>query len=137
MHRLKDKSGFVLYLTVFIILFISSLFIGAIIFMTVDTQISENMQKDLQASYLAEAGFEYGVYSLRRNISWMTGNFSYPDGSENHVLVNFDSNSSVMTSMGKLPDLYQKTLQANVTITPGAPLNTVSIRMQEDTFKIW
>ena len=68
----KGNKGIALLLALFSLLFISLLVVAFLDTVTIDQQIATNQIKDMQASFLADAGVEYAVYKLKASNSYDT-----------------------------------------------------------------
>ena len=119
---MKNKKGVALLLTLFIMLFISLVFIALSEILTSDTLITGNLQEDTRATYLAEAGFEHAVYNLQQNDSWTSGggftsNQVIPTGGTDYYKIKYPSTSGMIESVGHVAATgFEKTLWAKVVV---------------------
>jgi Tfp pilus assembly protein PilX len=126
---MKNKKGIALILALFTLLFISLLVVAFLDMITIDQKITTNQIRDLQASFIADAGVERAIYNLRQDDehSGTGGDVSGPaPGSAYNVVVSDDTITSTGTFKG-----FSHTLEVKYKLTESEPLNIVKI----DTWK--
>ena len=132
---LKNKNGFALLLTLFLILFISMLFVALLNLFTTDIHITGNQKNDTQALYIAEAGIEDAIYHLRQDKNWASDGLApvdFPAGSGNKYTVTYPVNIGIISSVGALKAGYSKTIESKVSVSGTAPPYTVTFIYWEE-----
>lgn len=122
--KLSNQKGALLLLTAFIILLMSILVIGYLEVATTETEIMRNHKLSTRALYIAEAGIEDAIYTLRQagNHHWTTGftDKIFPTGSTSSYTVTIDNSSYpsiVIISTGTVSSTYQRQIEVEITIS--------------------
>ncbi|MFQ5951833.1 MAG: hypothetical protein ACE5JK_00285 [Candidatus Omnitrophota bacterium] len=118
---MKNKKGIALILVLFTLLFISLLVVAFVDLATIDQQIVTNQVRDLQTSFIADAGVETAVYELRQDSGYggTGGDVEFPAGSGNTY--NVTVSGSTITSVGTVSD-FSRTIEVDFLIAgAGAP----------------
>jgi len=120
------EKGFALILAIFLMLFISLLFVSMFNMLTTEVAITGNMSKDAVALYLAEAGIERAVYELSQDNTWTsdgTIQTYLPSGqTDNYYYIVRAAGSNTVDATGYVgAENYSKTLRATVSISGTAP----------------
>ena len=123
---MKYESGFALILAIFLMLFISLLFVSMFNMLTTDVAITGNLGKDAVALYLAEAGVERAVYELSKDNIWTSDGsvpIYLPSGqTANYYYVVRAAGSDTVDATGYVgAESYSKTVRATVSISGIAP----------------
>lgn len=123
---MKCKSGFALILAIFLMLFISLLFVSMFNMLTTDVAITGNLGKDTVALYLAEAGVERAVYELSQDNAWTSDGTSliYLPSTQtaNYYYIVYAAGSDTVDATGYVgAETYSKTVRATVSISGAAP----------------
>ena len=95
--------------------------ISSLDMLTLNVQLAGNHERELKASYTADAGVEDAIDRLRDDSGWDAGltDVEFPAGSGNTYTVTIDNSKSrliVITSTGTVPNL-QRSLEVQVKIT--------------------
>ncbi|MFH0731529.1 MAG: hypothetical protein V2A72_01230 [Candidatus Omnitrophota bacterium] len=113
-----------LLLVVFIILVMTVLVIGYLQAATTETEIMRNHKMSTQALYIAEAGIEDAIYTIRQtgNSQWDAGfqNKEFPAGSGNTYTVVVDNSnypSVIITSVATVSSTYQRGVEAEIAVS--------------------
>jgi len=133
----KTRAGFILLLSVFVMLFLSLLFMYSFDLLTTDTMIIDNQRREGQALYLADAGIENALYQLRLDETWVSearpgtpADWTTFGGGEYAVERALDSN--MITSTARFTGGYSKSVQVTVLISGSAtPFNIEVLNWQE------
>jgi sugar lactone lactonase YvrE len=80
MEYVRSTAGFAMVTTLLLLMLLTTSATTALIGSGLQTRISSNLQRGLQATYLAEAGIQQAMYQLGRNIEWRTGIAETPLG---------------------------------------------------------
>lgn len=130
---MQNKKGIALILALFTLLFVSLLVVAFLDMATIDQQITTNQIRDLQASFIADAGVETAIYELKAqeeegDYSGTGGDVEFPSGSGNTY--NVSVSDSTITSIGTIGD-FSHTIEVDFSLTGGSSPYTVMI----DTWK--
>jgi len=131
---IKSESGFAFLLTLFLILFVSLLFVAIFNLLITDLQIASNQKQDTQALYISEAGIEYAISNLRQDRDWVADGEEtvFPAGSGNKYIVTYPVNTSILRSIAELSDGYTKTIEAEISISGNmSPFEVIVINWEE------
>lgn len=130
---MKEKQdGIALILALFTLLFLSLLVVVTLDMSTTDQQIVTNQIKDMQATYIADAGIENSVYQLRQNSSYTGtgGAVEFPIGSGNTYNVTVSGGDTII-STGTVGTFTRK-LEAKYSLSgSSAPYTVRIIRWKE------
>ncbi len=99
----RDEGGAALIIAIFALFFVSLLVIAFLDITQIDLQIVTNHTRDVQATYIGEAGIEYAIYQLLYvNSNWTGtgGDVSFAGGSYN-VAVAIAGSKRTIQSTGK------------------------------------
>ena len=125
---MPNQKGVVLLLTAFLILFMSIFVIGFLEVATTETEIMRNHSLSNNALYIAEAGIEDAIYTLRQagNHHWDEGftDKVFPAGSSSSYTVTVDNGdypTIVITSTGTVSGTFQRQVEAEISIS-GPPV---------------
>lgn len=138
----NNRRGVILLLTLFIILLMSILVIGYLEIAATETQIMRNHKLSTQALYIAEAGIEDAIYTLRQtgNHNWDTGftDKIFPAGSSSSYTVTIDNSDDpniVIVSTGTVPGAFQRRIEVEITLSgpPSSAPYPVNINYWKET----
>jgi len=124
------KKGIALLLALFTLLIISLLVVVLFELTATDLQISSNHYLKNQALYIADAGVEYGLSTLKSGAKIFPYTAELPSGSGNTYSVNYNASSGIITSTGRLSSGEQVRLEAKVSVT-GVPYRVKIIYWRE------
>lgn len=134
---MRGNKGIALLLALFSLLFISLLVVAFLDIVTIDRQIATNQIRDLQASFIADAGAETAIYELRQDdeYSGTGGDVQFPNPKDPNnpydTYYNVSVSGNTITSTGKLfTDTalrFSRTIEVNFSLTGGSLPYTVKI----------
>ena len=121
------SKGIALVLALFVLLFLSLLVVVSLDMSTTDQQIATNQIRDMQATYIADAGVEWAVYQLRQDDTYSgTGSpVEFPAGSGYTYNVSV-SGGDTISSVGTV-GVFTRTLQAEYSLSGTSSPYTVKI----------
>ena len=122
-----QQRGIALVLALFVLLFMTLLVVVSLDMSTTDQQIATNQIRDVQTTYIADAGVEWAVYQLRQDdtYSGTGGAVEFPTGSGNMYNVTV-SGGDTITSTGTIGS-FTRTLEVEYSLTGSAVPYTVKI----------
>jgi Tfp pilus assembly protein PilX len=115
----QDEQGSALILTLLILMVMSILIISALELLSTDLQIIDNHLRDIQATYIADAGIEDAIYELTQNFNWSTGftDKEFPSGSGSIYTVTVENNYPLVTiTSTSTVSGIQRTIEAQVEV---------------------
>lgn len=131
-YKMQKRKGVALILALFSLLFISLLVVAFLDMTTIEQQIVTNRLRDLESTFIADAGVETAVFELRQNKGYngTGGPLEFPSGSGNTYDVDVSVSTSTITSTGTVGNFLRK-LEVEFSLTGSSPPFTVEI----DTWK--
>jgi len=104
---MRSEKGVALVLALFVAVVISVVVVSMLDLTTTDLKVARNLQEELKAYYIAEAGAETAIRELKNDINWSDGfeNAQFPPGSNGSFTVTIshpDSSLIEITSVGKI-----------------------------------
>ncbi len=132
----KAQRGAALVVALIVMAVLALLTMSSLDMLTVNVQISGNHERELKASYIADAGIEDAIDRLRDDPNWNAGltNVEFPTGSGNTYTVTIDNSGYpliVITSTGTVPN-FQRSLEVQVKITgSSSPYKATTIYWKE------
>ncbi len=121
MAIMEDQRGAALVVALIVMSVLALLTIASLDMLTVNVQIVGNHARELRAAYIADAGVEDAIDTLRDTPSWDTGltNVEFPTDSGNTYTVAIDNSAYplvVITSTGTISS-FQRSLEVQVKMT--------------------
>jgi len=94
-------------LALFVAVVVSTMVVSMLDLTTTDLKVARNLQEELRAYYIAEAGAETAIKELKNDVNWSDGfeGVSFPPGSDGSFTVtisHLDSSLIEVTSVGKV-----------------------------------
>ncbi len=132
----EGQSGVALVVALMVMAVLALLTISSLDMLTVNVQLSGNHERELKASYIADAGVEDAIDRLRDDPNWNAGltNVEFPTDSGNTYTVTIDNSgypSIIITSTGTVPN-FQRSLEVQVKVTgPSSPYLVTTMYWKE------
>lgn len=117
----EEQRGAALVVALIVMSVLALLTISSLDMLTLNVQLGGNHERELKASYMADAGVEDAIDRLRDDSGWDAGltDVEFPAGSGNTYTVTIDNSESpliIITSTGTVASL-QRSLEVQVKIT--------------------
>jgi len=111
--------------------------ISSLDMLTLNVQLAGNHERELKASYIADAGVEDAIDRLRDDSGWDAGltDVEFPAGSGNTYTVTIDNSKSrliIIASTGTVPNL-QRSVEVQVKITGSSSPYLATIMYWKET----
>ena len=133
----EEQRGAALVVALIVMSVLALLTISSLDMLTLNVQLGGNHERELKASYMADAGVEDAIDRLRDDSSWDAGltDVEFPAGSGNTYTVTIDNSESpliVITSTGTVPNL-QRSLEVQVKITGSSSPYSATVMYWKET----
>lgn len=104
---MRSERGIALVLALFVAVIVSIMVVSILDLTATDLKVARNLQEELKAYYIAEAGAETAIRELKNDVNWSDGfdNVQFPPGSGGSFTVTISHPGSSLievTSVGKI-----------------------------------
>jgi len=133
----EEQRGVALVVALIVMAVLALLTISSLDMLTLNVQLAGNHERELKASYIADAGVEDAIDRLRDDSGWDAGltDVEFPAGSGNTYTVTIDNSKSrliIIASTGTVPNL-QRSVEVQVKITGSSSPYLATIMYWKET----
>lgn len=136
-RKAEEQRGAALVIALIVMSVLALLTISSLDMLTLNVQLGGNHERELKASYMADAGVEDAIDRLRDDSGWDAGltDVEFPAGSGNTYTVTIDNSESpliIITSTGTVASL-QRSLEVQVKITGSSSPYSATVMYWKET----
>lgn len=130
----KRASGFVMVLTLFVMVMLATLLIGNLNLQVVDLCLVKNRQQNLRAYYIAEAGIADAIDQIQRDGTLATTEWEtdFPSSPDKYSVVVTQGATTVVNSTGLTATAnFSRELEVEMTVSGSGPYEVTITQWRE------